>query len=196
MTRRRTNKMTLIARRLTLVLVILAFGSTAFVYLRWLYREQRCNKLIEEIAVKYEVDKFLIKAVVRQESGFDPFALSSAGAIGLMQVTEGAGQDWARVTRQENFSRDSLWNEHYNVEAGTWYLGQALRYWQRQGVDDPVPFALAEYNAGRGNVQKWLPSAQPLTAAEFIASIKNSGVRYYVQKVMAYYEQYKERGEF
>ena len=195
MARRRSNNFTRTARRLTLALVILAIGSAALVYVRWLYREARYDKLIEEIAPKYGVDKFLVKAVIRQESGFDPFALSSTGAIGLMQVMEGAGRDWARATRRENFSRDTLWNERTNIEAGTWYLGQALRYWQRQGVDDPVPFALAEYNAGRGNVQKWLPPTKPWTAREFVAGIKNSGVRYYVGKVSSYYEHYKARGK-
>ncbi|SRR5258706_15620010 len=195
MSRRRSNNFTRTARRLTLALVVLAVGAAAVVYLRWLYREGRYNKIIEQVATDYGVDKFLVKAVMRQESGFDPFALSSSGAIGLMQVTEGAGRDWARVARRQNFSRDALWNERVNIEAGTWYIGQALRYWQRQGVDDPVPFALAEYNAGRGTVMKWLPSTKPWTAQEFMASIKNSGVKYYVEKVSSYYEHYRERGE-
>ena len=75
-----------LGRRLALGLVLLAAGAAAFVYLRWVYREQRFNQLIEEVAARQGADKFLIKAVMRQESGFDPFAYSSRDAIGLMQV--------------------------------------------------------------------------------------------------------------
>jgi soluble lytic murein transglycosylase len=175
---------------LALALVLGAVGSAAFVYVRWLYRERLCSKLIAEIAPKYGVDGFLVKAVVRQESNFDPFALSSKGAVGLMQVMPGTGREWARLTGQKDFVEDSLWKPRVNVEAGTWYLARSLAYWRAQGVDDPLPFALAEYNAGPGTVQRW----RAATAAGFLENINYPGVRRYIERVTGYYEAYKNRG--
>lgn len=178
---------------LALVLVVAAVGSAVAVYLRWVHRQQRYNQLIEQVAAKHSVDKFLVKAVIHRESKFDPFAYGRAGEIGLMQVTEGAGWDWARATKQKDFGRDLLWNERANVEAGTWYLGRAMRRWQ--SMDDPVPFALAEYNAGLGRVQNWLVNGRATTAEEFIDAITIPSVRGYIETVTDYYEQYKAEGK-
>jgi soluble lytic murein transglycosylase len=192
MTRRRLQKTSRLWNWLALALIVGALGTATFVYVRWRLREQRYNPLIEEVAGEYGVDKFLVKAVMRQESGFDPFAHSSKGAIGLMQVTPAAGEDWARAIGRKDFTRDSLWNERVNIEAGTWYLGRALQRWS--GRDNPVPFALAEYNAGLGNVQRWLPSGDATTATEFLEGITYPGVRHYIESVTEYYDAYKAGG--
>ena len=60
-----------------MVLLVGAVGAVAVLYLRWRWREQRYNPLIEEIAAEHDVDKFLVKAVMRQESGFDSTAYLS-----------------------------------------------------------------------------------------------------------------------
>jgi soluble lytic murein transglycosylase len=182
----------MIGQWLALALVVGSVGSAAIVYLRWRFREQRYNQLVEQIAAQYGVDKFLIKAVIRRESEFDPFVYGRAGEIGLMQVTEGAGREWARATGRKDFGRDLLWNERANIEAGTWYLARALRRWQDK--DDPVPFALAEYNAGFGNVLRWLPNGQATTAGQFREAITYPGVQRYVDTVREFYESYRADG--
>lgn len=194
MARRGTKRLSPAAQRLTLWLLIAVVCYTGFVYGRWRLREYRCDKLVEEIAPKYGVDKLLVKAVIRQESGFDPFAYSSAGAIGLMQVTEATGQDWANATGHSDFNRDSLWDARVNVEAGTWYLARALQRWSDKPVVERIPFALAEYNPGYGNVLKWLPNGRDTTAADFVGAITNPGVRHYIERITGYYEDYKASG--
>src|SRR3989454_8100326 len=111
MARRKSSRLTRLGRSLGLLLVVAAIGSAAVIYLRWRFREQRYHQLIETVAAQYGVDKFLIKAVIRRESQFDPFVYGRAGEIGLMQVTEGAGREWARATGRKDFGRDLLWNE-------------------------------------------------------------------------------------
>ena len=175
---------------LSLAFVLGAIGSATFVYVRWLYRERICSKLIAEIAPKYGVDEFLVKAVARQESNFNPFAYSSKGAVGLMQIMPETGKEWAQITGRKNFVKHSLWTPRVNIEAGTWYLARSLAYWRAQGVDDPMPFALAEYNAGPGTVQRW----RAATAAEFMENISYPGVRHYIEQITKYYEDYKGRG--
>jgi soluble lytic murein transglycosylase len=172
---------------LALALAFGALGAPAFVYVRWIARERRYNQIIEQVAPRYGVDKFLIKAVMRQESGFDPFARSKTGAAGLMQVMPG-------TARLIGVPETQLWNERTNIEAGTWLLAHALAYWRTQPVDDPVPFALAEYNAGRGTVLRWAPQGQRQTAAQFLAKLPNRGVRGYIERVLEYQADYKDAG--
>ena len=195
MSRRASKTLTRIGNWLSLALVLGAVGSTAFVYLRWQHREQRFNKLIEEIAAQNGIDPFLVKAVIRRESKFDPYAFGSHGEIGLMQVTEGAGWDWARAMKRRDFGRDALWNPQVNIEAGSWYLARALSRWTDKEPEERLPFALAEYNAGFGNVLHWLPHGRETTGAEFIETISYPTVRDYVTEVLENYETYKARSE-
>ena len=193
MRRRPVHPVQRTARALAMALSLTAFGSAGIVYLRWLLREQRYNHIIEDASTKYGVDKFLVKAVMRRESGFDPFSYGSHGEIGLMQVTAGAGVEWARATGRRDFGRDSLWDPRANVEAGTWYLARALRRWQ--AIDDPIPFALAEYNAGLGNVQRWLPAGRETTAQQFLEAITYPSVRRYIETITDYYQAYRAAGK-
>lgn len=189
MSRRKSSRLNRLGNAVALLLTVAAIGSAVLVYLRWRWREQRYNPLIAEVAARYGVDPLLVKAIVRRESDFDPFAYGSAGEIGLMQVMPGTGAEWARATGRKNFGRDSLWNERINLEAGTWYLARALNRWRDK--DDPVPFALAEYNAGPGRVLRWLPRGAATTAEEFRRAIPAPSVRRYVDSVMEYYEIYR-----
>jgi soluble lytic murein transglycosylase len=191
MSRRATKRLVRLGNWLVTGVVVAALGTAAFLYLRWVYREQRFNQIIEEVAARHGADKYLIKAVMRQESGFDPFAYSKRDAIGLMQVTEAAGWDWARATGRRDFGRDLLWDPRINIEAGTWYLQRALQRWADRPFEERIPFALAEYNAGYGNVLRWLPRGRATTVAEFQAAITYPGVRAYIEKVTAYYHNYR-----
>ena len=194
MSRRGSKSLTRIGNWLSLALVLGAIGSAVIVYLRWQYREQRFNKLIEEVAAQNGVSPFLVKAVIRRESKFDPYAYGSHGEIGLMQVTEGAGWDWARAVHLRSFGRDALWNPRVNIEAGSWYLARGLSRWPDKELEQRLPFALAEYNAGFGNVLHWMPHGNQTTAEEFIESISYPTVRAYVTEVLENYEVYKARG--
>ena len=146
-----------------MVLVLGAVGAAIFVWWRWEYRERRFDKLIVASAAKYGVDPCLVKAVMRRESKFDPFVYGSHGEIGLMQVTVGAGEAWARAVGRRGFGGSALWDAGVNVEAGTWYLGRALGRWRGREFTQPelgVALAVAEYNAGYGNVLRWLKASE------------------------------------
>jgi peptidoglycan lytic transglycosylase len=190
--RHKSLELARIGNWLALALIVGAVGSATMVYLRWRYREQRYNRLIEQIATANDVDALLVKAVIKRESQFDPFAYGTHGEIGLMQVTGGAAREWARATGRRDFGRDLLWDERANIEAGTWYLARALRRWQDK--DDPIPFALAEYNAGLGNALRWLPNGHDTTAGQFIDAITFPSTRRYIETIMESYEAYKAGG--
>jgi len=147
---------------------------------------------IAAAAARNGVDPLLVKAVVWQESRFHPDKLGGHGERGLMQVTEPAAQDWVEANGIETFVPEDLLDPKTNLEVGTWYLAQALRHWS--GQDDPLPFALGEYNAGRSRVKRWSGGAR-MSAEELAAAMDIASTRAYVAAVRNRYEYYKERGD-
>lgn len=189
---------------IALLAVVLAAGwvlsrsaDPVYVLQEWLGypRFKRYDRLIVEVGRKREMDPMLIKAVIWRESAFQPDKVGKDGERGLMQVTEAAANDWARQDKIENLAPTDLFSPKTNLDAGTWYLKQALqRYAQK---DDPTTFALAEYNAGRRRVEKWVSASKMgdrATAADLRDSISFPGTKKYVADIMARYRFYKSRG--
>lgn len=145
---------------------------------------------IASAAARHGVDPLLVKAVIWQESRFRPGKFGAHGERGLMQVTEPAAQDWVQAEGIETFQPADLMDAKTNIEVGTWYLGRALRHWSSQ--EDPLPFALGEYNAGRSRVKRWSGGAQ-ITAEELAAAMDIPSTRAYVAAVRKRYDYYRER---
>ena len=156
-------------------------------------RFHRYDAMIEETGRKYHVDPMLIKAVVWRESAFAEDMVGRNGERGLMQVTEGAAKDWARSQKNETFQPNDLFDPKTNIDVGTWYLKQSLDHYSAK--DDPVTFALAEYNAGRQRVNRWIgeDNLGPVTADDLQKNISFPGTRSYVQSIQSRYSFYKRR---
>jgi soluble lytic murein transglycosylase len=171
-------------------------GDPAYTVYEWISpaRFQQYDRLIKTVAAEHHLDPMLVKAVVWRESRFDPQKFGSAGERGLMQVTENAANEWARENKVENFRVEELFDPKTNLEAGTWYLQRAAQHWEQQ--PDPIPFALAEYNAGASRVQRWVGGgpATNVTPRDFMASIDFPGTKNYVDSVIARHHFYKRRG--
>jgi soluble lytic murein transglycosylase len=170
-------------------------GDPVYTIYEWLSpaRFRQYDRLITSTATAHRLDPMLVKAIVWRESRFDPQKYGTAGERGLMQVTEKAANEWARENKMENFRVEELFDPKTNLAAGSWYLQRALQHWEQQ--PDPIPFALAEYNAGASRVQRWAggETATP-SAQEFLANIDFRGTRSYIESVMSRYEFYKRRG--
>src|SRR5438309_6372911 len=145
-------------------------GDPVYTLYEWVSpaRFQQYDGLIKTVARAHDLDPMLIKAVTWRESRFDPQKVGTAGERGLMQVTEKAAREWASESRVENFEADQLFDPKTNLEAGCWYLQRAIKHWN--GQTDPIPFALAEYNAGASRAQRWSGggSTTELPAEEFL----------------------------
>ncbi len=152
-------------------------------------RAHRYDGLIRSVALRYEVDPALVKAVIRRESHFRPHARGAAGELGLMQVTDAAAQEWAESAGVYPLPETHLLNPVTNVLAGTWYLAKLLRRYAQ--TDRPEVFALADYNAGRGNVLKWARAAAATNSATFHEAIGFASTRAYVTAVLAHREHYR-----
>lgn len=111
------------------------------------------DNIICDVAREHDLPEELLHAVIRRESGFNHRSVGKAGEIGLMQVTPAAAADWATCLGYTNFNHYELFNPETNIRAGAWYLSRACRYWRTKV--NPLPYALAEYNAGRSNALRW-----------------------------------------
>jgi soluble lytic murein transglycosylase len=153
-------------------------------------RDGRFDREIQQAAGRYGVDPALVKAVIWRESAFDAKARGRSGEIGLMQIQELAAVDWSTSQGVIGFEMEHLENPTTNVLAGTWYLGHLLKRYRH--TDNPVPYALADYNAGRANVRKWITAEGADTnSAVFVEQIAFPSTRKYVQAVTARRSRYQ-----
>ena len=165
---------------------VLAGGAWYF-YCQW--REHRFDAIILAAAQRYNVEPALVKAVVWRESWFNPRARGGAGEIGLMQLQEMAAREWADAGHVPAFAHEHCFDPGTNSLAGAWYLHKLLRRYTR--TDNPMPYALADYNAGRANVLKWSRGAAATNSTVFIEQIGFPGTKNYVKSVLKRCEHYR-----
>ena len=152
------------------------------------WRIHAYDAAIAEASQLYGVDARLIRAVIWKESRFQHHRVGKAGEIGLMQVTLNAALDWTKANHETNFVRDDLFRPDVNIQAGTWYLGRAIRAWDAK--PNPLPYALAEYNAGRLNSLRWAV-ADHNDANKFWNNITYPTTRRYVRDILIDYRGYR-----
>ncbi len=197
--------------RKLLILCLALIGVAAIATLGAIYyRLHRYDKLISEVSPKYQLEPELVKAVIYEESFFDPEARSSQNAIGLMQVTAIAVREWVDSTRARDFSaalanvtkaynpanapkpEEALANPEVNLHIGCWYLQNLLSRYKNRPAS--LAAALAAYNAGPTNVDRWANDADLANLSEqgFIEEIEFPVTRNYVQKIIKRYQDYKQ----
>lgn len=160
-------------------------------------RYGKYDPLIIQASLRYGVPPELIKAVIWRESRFQPEKVGTQGERGLMQIMEPAASEWAKAEKIETFAPTDLFDPKTNIEAGTWYLAKALSHWSTK--DNAIPFALAEYNAGRSRVQRWVrDSGRGLQAGaeDMQLAMDFPLTKSYISSIVARYDAYKKRGEF
>ncbi|HEY6154525.1 MAG TPA: lytic transglycosylase domain-containing protein [Candidatus Udaeobacter sp.] len=171
-------------------------GDPLYTFYEWMSpaRFHQYDRLIRSVALEHHLDPMLVKAVVWRESRFDPKKHGSHGERGLMQVTERAANEWARENKIAGFNADQLFDPKKNLEAGSWYLHRAMQRWTHQ--PDPIPFGLAEYNAGASRAQRWSGGngMAEISERQFLQNIDFPATRRYVESIIDRYNFYKRRG--
>lgn len=137
------------------------------------YREH-----VEHYARARGLDPFLVAALIRQESTFNPRVRSRAGARGLMQIIPATGRQLARQERRKYATRD-LYNPEINIRYGTRYLKDLLGRFNGR-----VDYALASYNAGPHRVKRWTGMDMTIDPEVFIEDIPFDETRAYVKLVL------------
>ena len=133
-----------------------------------------------------QLDPFLVASLIRQESEFNPGAVSPANAVGLMQLLPSVGKKLAREARVRGFNSGMLLDPEINIELGTRYLRHLL-----EKYDGKLEYALAAYNAGSERVDAWRNHSYR-DIHEFVESIPFTETREYVQAIVRNQEMYTQ----
>lgn len=143
------------------------------------------SDLIQEFSEKYDLDVFLVMAVVRCESGFRFDAVSRTGALGLMQIMPDTGEWIAEKLHWSGYSNESLLDPKKNIEAGCWYLRYLCSLF-----DDDLRLVCAAYNAGQGTVSRWIKDERYFRNGS-LTSIPYPETAAYVDRVLSSLKRYR-----
>ncbi len=141
---------------------------------------------LRRYAEERQLDLYLVTALVAQESTFQADVVSSANAVGLMQLLPSTGRQYAVRTGLRGFTPSQLTDPETNVRLGTAYLSWLL---SRYGND--VASALAAYNAGEGRVDRWRADRPGLPRDEFVDDIPFLETQNYVKRIIGTAEDYR-----
>lgn len=170
------------------IVLLLCLGIAA--YIGWdHWREHRYDAMILAAARRYQMPPELIKAVIWRESRFNAQVHGKAGELGLMQIRSAAAQEWAKSEHLAGFQHEWCLDPLTNALAGTWYLRKTIHRYNL--ADNPIPYGLADYNAGRSHILKWCHGGGYTNSDIFIGQIEFPGTKKYVQAIMGRAEHYK-----
>lgn len=145
------------------------------------------KEIVEKYAKENDIDKYLIYSVIRAESKFDPNAVSIKEAMGLMQIMPETGAWIAEKLKIENFSKEDLFDPQKNIMMGVWYFKYLL-----DKFDGETRVAIAAYNAGPANAQKWLEREDLSEDGKTLYDIPFSETKKYEKRIMNNYTMYKK----
>lgn len=129
------------------ICIVITFGLVALtVKYPLAYRN-----IIVKYAEEYDIDPYLVASIINVESRYDKLALSPKEAKGLMQISPQTGQWASEVLGIDNYSEEDLFESDLNIRIGSWYINRLFKEFNGN-----LDLVLAAYNAGSGNVNKWI----------------------------------------
>lgn len=150
------------------------------------------ESLITEYASTYDVDPYLVASIIRVESNFRPDKHSPKGAVGLMQLMPPTAE-WIGEQKGASLSDlDRLEDATVNIRYGVWYIRSLRQQFVPPGATKEQEIALisAAYNAGPGNVERWLAQGAWSGELSSTSDIPYGETRHYVSRVHYYYLKY------
>ncbi|SFE14568.1 lytic transglycosylase domain-containing protein [Peptostreptococcus sp. D1] len=142
------------------------------------------KKIVEYYSNLYDIDKYLIYSIIKTESSFDPNAVSTKEAKGLMQVTN-ITADW--INEELRIKDMNIFDPDINIRIGTRYLKKL-----ENQFNGNLTLMIAAYNGGSGNVRKWLKEPQYSSDGVNLENIPFKETSDYTKKVLKNYELYKK----
>jgi soluble lytic murein transglycosylase len=142
-------------------------------------------ELIKKHSQTYDLDPYLVAALIAQESTFDPGIKSVANAWGLMQVVPATGRRLARSLGIRRFTTQSLTVPETNIRLGTLHFSRLVRQF------GGIVYALASYNAGETRVVRWMNERPNIDEDEFIDDIPYPETQNYVKRILGTAEDYR-----
>ena len=161
---------------ITVAIVLILFIGLMHIanaYVQRLFFPREYSEYVEKYSSEYNVPRYIVYSVIKVESDFDKDAISEAGACGLMQLMP-TTHKW--LIKELGITEKGIFNEEENIRCGTYYLSVLYKKY------NDWTLALCAYNAGMGNVDKWLDK-EPFV-------IEFAETKYYVKKIEVVQEKY------
>lgn len=143
------------------------------------------SEYVEKYAEEYNMDKYMIYAIIKAESNFNENAKSSSNAIGLMQIMETTAIETANKMELE-VTEEDLFKPELNINIGLKYFTYLLNQYNNN-----YPLAIIAYNAGIGNVDTWIKEGIIKEDGTDIENVPFKETNNYVRKILRDYEIYK-----
>jgi len=137
---------------------------------------------VEKYSKEFEIDEFLIYSIIKVESNFDSKVKSKSGAIGLMQIMEQTAKEIDNSVTEEE-----LFNEDTNIRIGVEYFSKLLIHYNNN-----LNLAIIAYNAGMGNVDKWIENGIIKEDGSDIENVPFKETNNYVRKILRDYKIYQK----
>ena len=188
--RRRQRRRTMLAVLASALVVLIALGAWALIHRGGapLFDRypMRYEAEVRQAAAEFSLDPAYVASVALAESSFDAEAVSSVGAIGLMQIMPSTGE-WIAGKLDEAFDAQRLYEPSVNLRYGCWYLRFLLdRY------DGDMRTASTAYHQGQGRVDEWLQDPEYSEDGKTLSVISSSVTDTYVNRIMENYAHYQE----
>lgn len=144
------------------------------------------SESVEKYSKQNNLDPNLVYAIIKAESNFNENAVSSSGAVGLMQLMDKTANEVADKLDIPNYNIDMLYKTDDNIKLGTKYYSILYEKYGNNAV------ALMAYNAGGGNVDRWIQNGIIKKDGSDAENIPYKETNNYVRKILRDYEIYKE----
>lgn len=169
------------------IMIVLLF--TVFKPINWVLKKLyklEYSEYVYQYAEENNIDPLLVFAIIKAESNFNHSIQSSSGAIGLMQLMESTAIEMAKEVKQEIVVKEALYNPEINIKIGTFYYAYLIQHYEGN-----EHLALAAYNAGMGNVDKWIKEGIIKADGSDLENIPYKETNHYVRKIIRDYKIYQ-----
>ena len=178
-------RLTQILLRIFIALLIIILVATLCAGIVYRLFPSKHSDIINKYCEEFDVSPYLVMALIKAESNFDKNAVSHAGAKGLMQLTDETFEYCTNVLGTD-FSSEEIFNPDANISAGVWYLSHLI-----EKYDGNIINAVAAYNAGAANVDKWLSDNSLSPDGKTLSDIPYGETKRHCEKIKAYSKLYK-----
>ncbi len=168
-----------------IVVIVVLIISVNFTNILKIFYKTHYQEFVEKYAKEYNVDSLLIYSIIKAESNFKEGAISNKGACGLMQLMDNTAKEVAENNVMEYESGTTLYNPEKNIKLGIIYFSDLMLIYKNEEL------ALAAYNAGSGNVNKWIETGVLKADGSNIENIPYVETNTYVRKILRNYKIYK-----
>ena len=169
-----------------LILIIVCIIAMNSKYILKIFYKTDYKEYVEKYSEEYQIDPLLVYSIIKAESNFKEEATSYRGAIGLMQLMDKTAREIAENNVMEYETGVTLYNPEKNIKLGIIYLANLQKQYSN------ISIALAAYNAGIGNVNKWIEEGIIKSDGSDIENIPFKETNTYVRRILKDYKIYKK----